>query len=86
MPKRREIPIRFTPKQKELAQAFLGRAVKEVNIAIEHNIILKYGYMPAPKTRTRNMIPLTSEQQALLKKEFNVSCEYIEINKDMSFK
>ncbi len=86
MPNRREIPIRFTPKQKELVQAFLGRAVKEVNITIEHNIVLKYGYMPAPRTRTKNMIPLTSDQQELLKKELNVNCEYIELTKDMTFK
>ena len=83
---KRVIPIRFTPKQKELVMKFLGRTAIGVDIPSTMGPILKYGIRPDTKAMPKNMILLTSEQKALLNKEFNVTCDYIELTRDMKFR
>ena len=82
---KRAIPIRFTPKQKELVKNFLGKLTNEVLISPRMAPILKYGMLP-PGAVATNIIVLTAEQKRLLQKEFNVKCDYIELTKEMTFR
>ena len=85
MSRKSSIPIRFTSKQKEVATRFIGKPVTEVVITREVAGMMKYGIVPASKVKT-NMVILTAAQKAQLQKEFNCSCEYIEITKEMQFR
>ncbi len=82
---KREIPIRFTPKQKELVQKLLGRAADEVSVPQNIAGMMLYAVITPSKAKT-NIIPLTDEQKKLLKTEFKVTCDYIEVTKESNFK
>ena len=82
---KRTISLRLSLKQKAIVKNFLGRASSAVDIPSVMGPILKYGIVPSGGPKA-NMIMLTAEQKRLLKKEFNVSCDYIELTKEMSFR
>ena len=82
---KREIPIRFTPKQKELVQKFLGRSADEVSVPQDIAGMLLYAVGVPSKAKT-NIIPLTDEQKKLLQTKFKVTCDYVEITKESNFK
>ncbi len=81
-----EIPIRFTPEQKEKLTAFLGKSVNEVLIPKDMGKMIAYG-SPLPIIwKTPSILVLTAEQRKIIQKNTGVNCEYIEITKDMTFK
>jgi len=82
---KREIPIRFTSKQKELVNKLLGRSADQVIIPKSIGIQPLYGISSPVRDKTK-LIPLTDEQKKLLRNELNATCDYLELAKELIFK
>ena len=79
---RKKLILELNSEQKEKIKAKIGLSRNNIVINPKRAIVMKYGYAPDNIDST-TIIMLTDSQKQALKKEFNSSCEYIEISKKL---
>lgn len=81
------IELKLTREQKNLLRTNLSKNADTIIIDPDATKNLLYGvYQISMKEKFPSRLPLTKEQQAMLKEKLNSSCEYIEVTKDMKFR
>ena len=82
---RESVIIKLTDDQKKLVNAFIEKPVTEVLLPIGTSVkVMLYGiWVPAKKNQ---LVKLTTKQKQYLKDKHDITCDYLELTKDLKYR